>query len=66
VFLYSEYLHPAVEVYKDTSDLKEVEKVIQNRANKLSNKEFKRLLNEMIINLYVHSTSKDDIQKTAT
>jgi hypothetical protein len=47
--------------YKKTSDLKEVEKVIQNRANKMSNKEFKRLLHEMIINLYVHSTSKEDI-----
>ena len=69
-FLYPEYLNPAVIAYQnskviETDNWEEVKKRIDKRGSLLVTKQYKSLVSQMLMNLYVHATSKDDILKEA-
>ncbi len=45
---------------------KEAEEKIKRRGNFLVTKEFRSIFEQMLTNLYIHSTSKEEIKKEAS
>ena len=65
-FLYPEYMTPAIKAVKEGDDSwQQTTQLIARRGIHLSTKPFKNLINEMLKNLYVHATTKEDIRQEA-
>lgn len=65
-FLYPEYMTPAIKAVKEGDDSwQQTTQLIARRGIHLSTKAFKNLINEMLKNLYVHATTKEDIRQEA-
>ena len=63
-FLYPEYMAPAVKkVQSDPANrIEECLPEIKHRANTLSSKIYRALVEQLLRNLYIHTCSKEDYQ----
>ena len=68
-FLYPEYMSPAYKIASESitgdsyADQNQVKKCINKRGVYLATKNFKILMGEVLSNLYLHASSKEDLQK---